>query len=55
MQLWVEGISMFSDIELISFPAPLSEASEEELRIQRARFLDEPLDEEAVEQPEAPF
>lgn len=47
---------MFHDIELISFPEPFQEASEEARRIQRAIFLDEPIEdsEEAVET-EAPF
>lgn len=47
---------MFHDIELISFPEPLKEVSEEARKIQRAIFLDEPIEEpENLVDTEAPF
>jgi hypothetical protein len=46
---------MSTDIQLISFPAPLPELTDEELLRLRAAFLGETLDEQPDLQTEAPF
>jgi hypothetical protein len=49
------GFAMSNDIQLISYPVPLPELTDEEILRERAAFLGESLDEKQDIQTEAPF